>query len=123
MSLRSGLFVLSLSAGLCLGQTTSTEILGTVTDSSGAVVPQAKITLLRIATGEIRETTSTAGGDYSFPLIEIGEYKITVKPPGFRTQERTGVTVQLQQKARINFELTRRRNTRDGGGGRPRPFS
>jgi len=40
------------------------------------------------------------------PLIEIGEYKITVQAAGFRSQEKTGITVQLQQKARVNFELS-----------------
>lgn len=107
MSLRAGLIVIALTlSGHCLAQTTSTEILGTVTDSSGAVVPQAKVTLLRVATGETRETTSTSNGDYSFPLIEIGEYKVTAQAAGFRTQEKTGITLQLQQKARVNFEMT-----------------
>ena len=54
-------------------QTTSTEILGTVTDSTGAVVPAARVTLVRVATNERRETLTNASGGYSFPLIEIGE--------------------------------------------------
>ena len=87
-------------------QTTSTEILGTVTDSSGAVVPGAKVTLLRTATGERREISTASTGDYSFPLIEIGEYLVRASKEGFKTQEKTGVVVELQQKARVNFELT-----------------
>ena len=93
-------------AAVAAAQTTSTEILGTVTDSTGAVVPNAKITLLRTATGERRTTTTTSSGDYSFPLIEIGEYTVTAEASGFTTQEKTGITVELQQRARINFELS-----------------
>jgi len=92
-------------AMIAVAQTTSTEILGTVTDASGAVIPNARITLLRTATGERRTTATASTGDYSFPLIEIGEYTVTAEATGFTTQEKTGITVQLQQKARINFAL------------------
>src|SRR5260370_22486961 len=101
--LLAGVFI---AAVVLVAQTTSTEILGTVTDPSGALVPGAKVTLLRVATGERREMSTTSTGDYSFPLIEIGEYVITVSKAGFKTQEKTGVVVALQQKARVNFELT-----------------
>src|SRR5207249_4201987 len=87
-------------------QTTSTEILGTITDASGALVPGAKVTLVRVSTGERRQTSTTSTGDYSFPLIETGEYVVTATKEGFTTQEKTGIEVQLQQKARVNFELT-----------------
>lgn len=97
--------LLLLLAAQAFAQTTSTEILGTVTDATGAVIPNAQVTLFRPATGERRITTATPTGDYSFPLIEIGEYTVTAQAPGFRTQETKGVAVQLQQKARVNFEL------------------
>ncbi len=86
-------------------QTTSTEILGRVSDATGAVVPGAQVKLRRVATGEVRETTTSATGDYSFPLIEIGDYTVTTQAAGFKTQEKRGITVQIQQKARIDFEL------------------
>jgi len=57
-----------------LGQTTSTTILGTVTDSSGAVVPGVKVTALQVQTGLKREETTSSTGDYSFPLLNVGEY-------------------------------------------------
>src|SRR2546425_204542 len=64
-----------LSAHPLPAQTTSTEILGTVTDATGAAIPGATVTIVRVATGEKRETTTTDSGDNSFPLIEIGQYK------------------------------------------------
>jgi len=89
----------------CRAQTTSTEVLGAVTDSSGALIQAARVTLLRTATGEKRETLTDSSGNYSFPLIEIGEYTVSVEKQGFKTQTATGVTVELQQKARVNFEM------------------
>jgi hypothetical protein len=67
------LLVILFCGWLLNGQTTSTEVLGTVTDASGAVVPGAEVTLLRIATGEKRQAKTDSSGNYSFPLIEIGD--------------------------------------------------
>ena len=58
-------------------------------DATGAVVPNAEVTLLRIATGERRQTKTDASGNYSFPLIEIGDYTVTVALAGFKTQTQT----------------------------------
>ena len=48
-------------------QTTSTEVLGTVSDATGAVAPGAEVTLLRVGTGERRRTVTDHSGNYSFP--------------------------------------------------------
>src|SRR5713226_4695138 len=107
--MESGQIVLYFLAGFCVAhataQTTSTEVLGTVTDISGAVIPSAKVTLLRVGTGERRIAATDSGGNYSFPLIEIGDYTVSVEMSGFKTQTQTGIVVELQQKARVNFEL------------------
>ncbi|MDQ6665835.1 MAG: TonB-dependent receptor [Acidobacteriota bacterium] len=87
-------------------QTTSTEVLGNVKDGTGAVVAGAKVTLLRVETGERRVGTSTSTGDYSFPLIERGQYTVTVDAPGFKPEQKTGVGVAYQQKARVDFTLS-----------------
>ena len=86
-------------------QTTSTEILGSVTDSSGAVVPGAKVTITRVSTGETRSAVTNPAGEYTFPLIEIGEYRVHAELSGFRGQTVSGFRVELQQKARVNFVL------------------
>src|SRR4051812_16100928 len=99
------LFVLSFGAVFLAAQTTSTEVLGTVTDSSGAVVPDAKVTLLRIETGERRVGATDESGNYSFPLIEQGDYTVSVEKQGFKTQVRTEIHVEYQQKARVNVAL------------------
>jgi len=96
---------LTFCSAAVMAQTVSTEVLGTVTDASGAVVPGVKVTLLRVATGEKREATTDAAGNYSFPFIEIGEYTVTAEASGFKAQTKTGINVAYQQKARVNFQL------------------
>ncbi|HEX6504116.1 MAG TPA: carboxypeptidase-like regulatory domain-containing protein, partial [Terriglobales bacterium] len=87
-----------------LAQTTSTSILGTVTDSSGAIVTDAKVTALETDTGIRRDATTSSTGDYNFPLLNVGTYEITVVKPGFKTESRR-VTIELNQKARVDFAL------------------
>src|SRR5262245_66690904 len=83
----SWLLFLVASTALHLGaQTTSTEILGRVTDATGGVLPGAKVTITRVATGETRSAVTNHVGEYGFPLIEIGEYRVQVEMPGFGSQ-------------------------------------
>src|SRR5688500_2824046 len=96
------MLVASLSAS---GQTTSTEILGVVKDSSGAVVPGAKVTITRLATNETRPGTPDHAGEYSFPLLDIGEYTVRCEMQGFKTRNVTGVHLQTQQKLRVDLTL------------------
>ncbi|MBM3736806.1 MAG: carboxypeptidase regulatory-like domain-containing protein [Acidobacteria bacterium] len=105
MNRTAKLLLLALCALPLAAQTTSTEVLGTVTDSSGAVVAGADVTLLRVSTGERRVTKTDGAGNYSFPLIEIGDYTVTVAMSGFKTQTKTGINVAYQQKARVNVGL------------------
>src|SRR6476646_4830841 len=59
---------------LLAGQTVSTEILGLVTDSSGAVLAGATVTAKRPATNDVRTTKTNETGNYTFPLLDIGQY-------------------------------------------------
>src|SRR5262245_54020252 len=94
---RLGLLAVALIIS-ALGQTVSTEILGLVTDPTGAVVPGATITAKRVATGDIRTANSNETGNYAFPLLDVGEYEVTCSAAGFKTELRRGVVLELQQK-------------------------
>ncbi|MCC6858692.1 MAG: TonB-dependent receptor [Bryobacterales bacterium] len=102
-------FVLSITADIQIsplwGQTTSTEILGRVSDASGAVIPGATVTITRTATGESRTATTNQAGDYTFPLIEVGLYTVRCESAGFRSSTVTGLRVETQQKARVDFTM------------------
>ena len=93
-------------AGILAGQTVSTQILGLVSDTSGAVVPGAVIKVTRIATGDVRTTRSNDTGNYVFPLLDIGEYEVSCSAAGFKTDVRRHIVLQLQDKLRIDFQLT-----------------
>src|SRR5690348_15983792 len=86
-------------------QTNSTAVLGSVTDPSGAVVANARITLLQVQTGIKRQLVTSSTGDYNFPLLDPGEYSVSVESAGFKTETRTGIQLELDQKARIDFTL------------------
>src|SRR5215471_14854978 len=79
-------------AGIAQAQTTAT-ITGTVTDSTGAVVPKAKITLKNPASGDVRESVSNGVGRFSFASVVPGSYDLTVNAPGFKVWETKGLQV------------------------------
>src|SRR5581483_4079286 len=91
--------------GEAFAQTVSTQILGRVTDPAGAVIPAAAVTARRIATGDVRVTKTNETGNYIFPLLDVGDYELTCVAPAFKTETRTGVTLELEQKLRIDFQL------------------
>ena len=99
------LFPSLLALGIAGAQTTSTSILGTVTDSSGSVVTGAKVMLKNTGTGVSRASNTSATGDYNFPLLELGEYEVTVEKTGFRTETQKNIRLELNQKARVDFTL------------------
>lgn len=86
-------------------QTASTQILGLITDSTGAVAPGATVTAKRVETGDVRTTTSNETGNYIFPLVDSGEYEVSCALGGFKTEIRRNIFVELNQKARIDFQM------------------
>jgi hypothetical protein len=68
-------------------------IVGTVTDPTGSVIPNASITITNVETGVARSTTSNQAGQYVVPDLRIGKYTVKVEVSGFRATERTGVVL------------------------------
>src|SRR5262245_42492953 len=93
-------FVAAISA-----QTTSTTILGTVTDSTGAVVSGAKVTVTNTRTGVKREVTTSSTGDFTFPLLDVGVYDVTVDAQGFKNEVRRNTILEINEKVRVDFSL------------------
>jgi outer membrane receptor protein involved in Fe transport len=83
----------------------STQILGVVEDSTGAVVPGVSITATHIATGQIRRVVTGESGTYVFALMPPGEYTVRAEREGFKADVRSGLILQLNQKARVDFRL------------------
>lgn len=96
------LFVLSMAT--CFGQTFG-EITGHVTDSTGASVAGATVTVTNIATNGVRTTNSTEAGNYSLPSVPPGVYSVKIEHPGFKAAITNNVEVQVQQTVRLDFQL------------------
>jgi Carboxypeptidase regulatory-like domain len=95
-----------LLAGVSMAQNIVTGgISGTVTDSTGAVVPDAKVNLKSNSTGETETTNTTSSGLYNFPLLKPGPYSVTISLTGFRSVNEI-VEVQLGQITSVNLHLT-----------------
>jgi hypothetical protein len=86
-------------------QTTSTSLLGTITDPSGATVPGVEVTVTNSGTNESRRVTTNNLGYYIVQALEPGEYRVTVRKPGFKTQVRSGIVLQVNQKLTLDFAL------------------
>ncbi len=95
-----------LMASLLWAQPTAT-IVGRVSDQSGAVVGGATVKAKNVSTGAERSTTTSENGDYELPLLSItGSYTLTVTRDGFQIQEIKGLTLQIDQRARIDVTMT-----------------
>lgn len=79
------LFLLLTTCRLGFGQAITGDILGTVQDSTGAVVPGAKIILTAVDTGITWQSNSNASGDYLFAQLKPGHYSVQASKPGFET--------------------------------------
>src|ERR1700732_2626792 len=97
------LATLLLSAS-AIAQVDAGAVRGTVTDPTGAVVPNAKVTLTNDATGLSTSAATGSDGTYTFGPIKICAHTISVETTGFR-KATTHVTVNVQDQARADFQL------------------
>ena len=99
------LFALFLAAAAAFAQDRG-SIRGTVTDPSGAAVPDAAVTARNKDTGLTQVTRSSADGQYNLPYLPVGNYSVTIERAGFRKAEQTGVRVDVATVAGIDVVLT-----------------
>jgi hypothetical protein len=99
------------SIALCLvwtsaaAQTTTATLSGVVRDSSGAVVPQVKITLRNMAKGTVRATSTDGEGRYNLSNIEPGAYEVRAERGGFATEVKSGLVVAVGGASQVDLTL------------------
>jgi hypothetical protein len=98
-------FSFLLLASLACAQSTG-AIQGTVTDPSGAAVPNASVTIREPNQGVDRTQTTDSAGLYYVPSLPVGTYSIEVKAPGLATTEAKGVVVEVGATAKVDLSLT-----------------
>ena len=107
MTMRVALIAMgfALAVSRLTAQTTAAQITGRITDASGGVIVGARVVAANVGTGALRETVSNETGNYTVPLLEPGSYSLSVRKDGFRAAEREGVTLHVNQLARIDLVL------------------
>jgi hypothetical protein len=102
------LFLVLLSAApLSWGQSiTAGDVTGTVSDPSGAAVPNAAVKLTNVETNSSQKATTNGEGTYRFAFVQPGAYKVAVNANGFQATERTGLSVSAGQPTALNLQLT-----------------
>jgi hypothetical protein len=86
-------------------QLSTATLAGTITDTSGAAIPNATITLTQTATNFTRASKSKADGSYHEEFLPIGPYKISVTAAGFKTLDRSGISLSVMQNASLDLQL------------------
>jgi len=90
---------------MAYAQTVTGSVTGTVTDTTGAIIPGAKVEAVNVATGVTNSTTSNGTGTYFIQYLRIGSYKITFSSPGFGAQVIGPFALEIDQVAKIDAKL------------------
>ena len=112
--MRSGGIVLKLSLTVLLvllalsavAQTSRGTVTGTVTDPTGAAVVDASVVITNTATGVKRQTTSNSAGVFRFDAVDLGNYAVEAKAPGFSNMVQTGIVVEAARTVDLDFKLS-----------------
>src|SRR5262245_12912798 len=90
---------------VAMSQLPTGTILGTVKDSTGAIIPGPAITAKNLETSLTRTAVGAQDGSYRFSALPVGAYEVRAEQPGFRTEVRSGLTLTVSQQAVVNFTL------------------
>jgi hypothetical protein len=80
-------------------------LVGTVSDSSGAALPNVAITITSVETGTVRSSTTNDVGQYVAPGLPIGHYSVSAKAPGFSIAETNGIVLNVNDRIRVDFTM------------------
>lgn len=105
-TLSAAVFILAFAcAPIAFAQAVSATLIGTVTDSSGATVPNAAVTVFETQTGVSRKTSTTSDGVYTVPYLAPGVYRVEVENAGFKKFSRDYVGLAISSTVRIDATL------------------
>lgn len=100
-----GLLGLLCSCGLILAQVDEASLVGTVKDTSGALVQGAQVTVVHRETNERVTKMTDEAGAFSIPALHVGSYSVTAAKDGFKTYVQEGIVLQVGQRARVDIAL------------------
>ena len=94
-----------LCAAAAFAQLNTGTITGTVTDSSGALIPDVKVTVRNTATNVARGSSTSSAGVYTVSDLIVGPYEVTFESPAFKKLVRTGITLDVTQVVRVDGKM------------------
>jgi len=97
-------FALMMSV-LVHAQTTTGSIYGTVTDSTGAALPDAQIVVKNVQTGQTQTRSADSSGSYTFPTLVPGDYTVSAQIQGFQSETQQSIRLDANQNVHANFAL------------------
>jgi hypothetical protein len=97
--------LIALGAISALGQSTSATLSGIVSDSQGAIIPNATVVATQSSTHQARRSITDASGSYSIPNLDIGEYSVSATAQGFKSLLVPSIILQVNQSAVLNLSL------------------
>ena len=106
----SALLAVAGATGLLAQSNLNQQITGEVTDPSGAVLPNAAVTIVETGTGLTRRVVTNANGSFTFPDLPTGKYRVTCEAPGFKQQVvdnnllNTNVNVEVNCKLQVGSQ-------------------
>lgn len=98
-------FAALLAAVSSYAQVATGTIAGVVEDSSGAVVPQANVSAIHLATGDTRAAVANERGEFTIPYVRIGEYSVSAEASGFRKKTMTGIVLRVDLTVNLRLPL------------------
>src|SRR6266850_7313561 len=99
------LSLLFLTVATIDGQTSRGTLTGTITDSGGAIIGRAAVTVTQAGTNAVRQTTTNEAGIYRFDALDLGTYTMLVQANGFTRAETTGVEISAARTTNIDVSL------------------
>lgn len=96
---------LALAPALSAQLATTTSLVGTISDATGKVIPDAKVTAVETGTADTYNGVTNSQGYYSLEFVRVGKYNVTAEAPGFQKVTTTGIIVDINQTVRTNFTL------------------
>src|SRR5580693_4073651 len=108
-SLRTSLLALLIAAFAVVGasaQLSTASMFGTVTDATGAVVPNATVAITQTSTNETRTVVTNKDGAYRADFLPVGPYKVRVTAKGFKILDREGITLTVTEDAHLDLPLS-----------------
>jgi len=98
-------FGLTCVSASLFGQAGSSELTGRVLDQGGSAVAHAPVTATEESTGSESQVLTTSSGDYSFPILKPGSYRVDIAVPGFKALQRKSVALEIGQHVRLDLVL------------------